>query len=183
MDWIIFKNENTCSHSDFELNKQSITQFNMDFLKSSHYWVSHKDLRKYAIRLMTLFGAQGQSRHLEQTVRSLGVNCLYLITNGVSDESCGLMLCINHSSQRRAWQVVNSLWAEAHPVPENKRKISTKTKMVIQLTALGLNTSEISDVLYLTTRGVDYHLDIAKKYFGAINKPNLIWSAAQEGWL
>ncbi|QIZ76641.1 helix-turn-helix transcriptional regulator [Ferrimonas lipolytica] len=58
-----------------------------------------------------------------------------------------------------------------------------KTKVIVNLTALGLNTSEISSVLNLTCRGVEYHLDKAKQKLGASNKANLVFKANQYGWI
>ncbi|QIZ76281.1 helix-turn-helix transcriptional regulator [Ferrimonas lipolytica] len=62
-------------------------------------------------------------------------------------------------------------------------KSNNKTKLVVNLTALGLNTREISKLLHLTTRGVDYHIEQAKRKLGANNKANLVFKANQYGWI
>ncbi|WP_169629302.1 helix-turn-helix transcriptional regulator [Ferrimonas kyonanensis] len=62
-------------------------------------------------------------------------------------------------------------------------KLKSKTREIIKLTAMGLRAQEIADALNLSSRGVDYHLDIAKKNFGAANKANLIFLATKAGWI
>lgn len=61
--------------------------------------------------------------------------------------------------------------------------IDHKTQVVVSLTALGLNTKEISKLLYLTSRGVEYHIEKAKRRLGANNKANLVFKANQYGWI
>lgn len=63
------------------------------------------------------------------------------------------------------------------------KQVKTRTINVVKLTALGFNSKETADALSLSSRGVEYHLEIAKNFLGAINKPNLISLASQEGWI
>ncbi|BDY05315.1 helix-turn-helix transcriptional regulator [Ferrimonas sp. YFM] len=49
-----------------------------------------------------------------------------------------------------------------------------KTIQVLKLTAQGLSSKEISEHLYITPRGVNYHVDRAKEKLGATNKAELI---------
>ncbi|USD36633.1 LuxR C-terminal-related transcriptional regulator [Ferrimonas sp. SCSIO 43195] len=60
-------------------------------------------------------------------------------------------------------------------------KIKDKTIKIIEMTAHGYSTKEIAEALFLTRRGVEYHLDIAKTKFGATNKSNLVFLATQNG--
>ncbi|WP_028114999.1 helix-turn-helix transcriptional regulator [Ferrimonas kyonanensis] len=52
--------------------------------------------------------------------------------------------------------------------------IKKKALSVLRLTALGLNSREISEMLNITTRGVDYHIEKAKSQLGAANKAELV---------
>ncbi|MGS0681972.1 helix-turn-helix transcriptional regulator [Shewanella sp. 125m-7] len=66
---------------------------------------------------------------------------------------------------------------------EEKLLTSKKLQEVIRLTALGFSSIEIAKVLYLTPRGVEYHIKNAKDYFGANNKTHLIYLAIKRGWI
>ncbi|WP_169308297.1 helix-turn-helix transcriptional regulator [Ferrimonas aestuarii] len=72
-------------------------------------------------------------------------------------------------------------YLNGHGTALNKQ--NSKTKIIVNLTALGLSTGEISSLLNLTRRGVDYHLDKAKLKLGASNKANLVFKASQCGWI
>ncbi|ABV38600.1 hypothetical protein Ssed_3996 [Shewanella sediminis HAW-EB3] len=62
-------------------------------------------------------------------------------------------------------------------------ELNDRTKTIVKLTALGFTTKEIANALFLSSRGVDYHLDIAKKTLGASNRSALVFLAMQQGWL
>ncbi|AZG73286.1 hypothetical protein EGC82_11235 [Shewanella livingstonensis] len=66
-----------------------------------------------------------------------------------------------------------------HPSSHNGT-IKPKTHKVIELTAMGFNVSEISNILHLTERGVSYHIDLAKEVLDAKNKAELIYKATHE---
>ncbi|QIZ76254.1 helix-turn-helix transcriptional regulator [Ferrimonas lipolytica] len=57
-----------------------------------------------------------------------------------------------------------------------------KTKSIVLLTAMGFNSQEISNAINMTTRGVDYHIETAKRLLGASTKANLVFKASQQGW-
>ncbi|USD36288.1 MULTISPECIES: LuxR C-terminal-related transcriptional regulator [Ferrimonas] len=76
----------------------------------------------------------------------------------------------------------NTILKSSRPEGDSS-ELKLKTLQVVKMTALGLNASEIADVLHLTNRGVDYHLSLAKQKIGAINKPNLIFEARNLGWV
>ncbi|WOT06991.1 helix-turn-helix transcriptional regulator [Shewanella youngdeokensis] len=60
--------------------------------------------------------------------------------------------------------------------------VPKRTKNIVRLTALGFTTIEIANALFLSGRGVDYHLEQAKKRLGANNKSALVFLAMQNGW-
>ncbi len=62
--------------------------------------------------------------------------------------------------------------------PKNKRTIQ-----VVKLTAMGFRAYEISRMIYVSERGVEYHLEVAKKQLGAVNRSNLIYLAVKFGWI
>ncbi|WP_028115002.1 helix-turn-helix transcriptional regulator [Ferrimonas kyonanensis] len=59
--------------------------------------------------------------------------------------------------------------------------MKNKTINILKLTALGLTSAEIAKEMFLSSRGVDYHLEIAKEILGAKNKANLIYLATNQG--
>ncbi|WP_299803177.1 hypothetical protein [uncultured Shewanella sp.] len=59
----------------------------------------------------------------------------------------------------------------------NNKGINSKTQAIIKLTALGMSSKDIAKLIGLSTRGVQYHLEIAKNILGAKNNPNLILEA------
>lgn len=61
-------------------------------------------------------------------------------------------------------------------------ELNDRTKTIVKLTALGFTTKEIANALFLSSRGVDYHLDIAKKTLGASNRSVLVFLAMQQSW-
>ncbi|WP_028108402.1 helix-turn-helix transcriptional regulator [Ferrimonas futtsuensis] len=76
----------------------------------------------------------------------------------------------------------NNAWKQFAATP-NTGKVSDRTKQIIRMTGFGLNSAEIGEILHLTTRGVDYHLSIAKEKLKATNKPNLVLTARNLGWI
>ena len=64
-----------------------------------------------------------------------------------------------------------------------KIKSNKKQQEVIKLTALGFERCQIAMALSMTPRGVDYHIKNAKDFLGAHNKSNMVFLAAQQGWL
>ncbi|WP_417348510.1 LuxR C-terminal-related transcriptional regulator [Ferrimonas sp.] len=67
--------------------------------------------------------------------------------------------------------------------PGARGTLTPRTKTIVKLTALGFTTTEIANALFLSNRGVDYHLDLAKKTLGASNRSALIFLAMQQDWL
>ncbi|RTR31690.1 hypothetical protein EKG39_13330 [Shewanella atlantica] len=65
---------------------------------------------------------------------------------------------------------------------EQTEELNDRTKTIVKLTALGFTTKEIANALFLSNRGVDYHLDIAKKTLGASNRSVLVFLAMQQSW-
>ncbi|MBY6019714.1 helix-turn-helix transcriptional regulator [Ferrimonas balearica] len=80
-------------------------------------------------------------------------------------------------------RLVHSAVSKNSDLEQGFGELKLKTLQVLKMTALGLNAGEIADVLHLTSRGVDYHLSLAKQKVGAINKPNLIFEAKNLGWV
>ncbi|MEZ9540338.1 helix-turn-helix transcriptional regulator [Shewanella sp. 10N.286.51.B8] len=59
--------------------------------------------------------------------------------------------------------------------------ISKKLHSIINAMSMGMTRKEVSDMLSLSERGVDYHLDTGKSLLHATNIPQLIFKANQIG--
>ena len=58
--------------------------------------------------------------------------------------------------------------------PPISANIPSKTLNILRLTSCGASSQEIAEQLYLTTRGVEYHLQRAKEILNASNKVELV---------
>ncbi|QIZ75779.1 helix-turn-helix transcriptional regulator [Ferrimonas lipolytica] len=122
-------------------------------------------------------------------VRFLGYpytcHCFQIIDSSC-EHSKGSLLILSRKniSREKSYKYAKKIYLEANlPEKSNSIELKPKTKKVVGLTALGLTTREISELLNITNRGVDYHLEIAKSKLNAKNRPELILKAFKLGQL
>ncbi len=97
---------------------------------------------------------------------------------------CLLLVCHSPCRRHRLLLEANTLINQFKQRPVvNIPVLKPRTKKILGLTALGLSTSEISNILHISNRGVDYHIEIAKQALKARNKADLTLRACKQGYL
>ncbi len=55
--------------------------------------------------------------------------------------------------------------------------ISAKSQRILQMLSEGITGAEVGEELYITRRGVDYHLDVLRSQFNVVNRNHLLTKA------
>ncbi|SDI35497.1 regulatory protein, luxR family [Ferrimonas sediminum] len=179
--WIFYQSKchDLSQHASCEMRSWDL-KFDAEF-ECSNICVSRPALRQSACAVLASeksvafhFGLATDSQIQGQKVYSAQLNLGYLILlfdrvyrPKVDD--------VKHYFHEKVLPFLQPLRQQEEP--------TRRTMTIVKLTALGFTTTEIANALFLSNRGVDYHLDLAKKNLGATNKSALVFLAMQHGWL
>lgn len=105
-----------------------------------------------------------------------GPNSHFLIYSKMSEEE--LKDKVESSGVSECLDLLSFYFTRKYPQHVNpiilKGTIDNKAVSVLELTAIGLNSREISEILSISARGVDYHIEKTKSLLGASNKAELV---------
>ncbi|USD37313.1 MULTISPECIES: LuxR C-terminal-related transcriptional regulator [Ferrimonas] len=182
MNWIVLKSVNF----QFETAVIGTSVGFQDICRHQFfdYHVSDESLKSLASMFVVSKFDSKHIKHIEllwRDRRHSNFQCFDLIDDG---EYVGAIIVCS-ASDPAVHVLGNGNKLSQHLSLSSFRKIrsNNKTRIIVNLTALGLSTGEISHLMNLTSRGVDYHLEKAKQRLGATNKANLVFKANQYGWL
>lgn len=185
VEWIFLGSSEVKVIPDCDINHIKLNSINPTLV--SHISVSNNELRKIAATI--LIGNSTWSSESKLSNNAFNITRAYSISN--SDETTGYFLIIINKNSCRGNKFLSDSYVKYYllnsvipslSTESEKHRVKEKTLHVVRMTALGLSSAEIADVLHLTSRGVDYHLNIAKQLLKATNKPNLVFEAKSLGW-
>ncbi|TKB50959.1 LuxR C-terminal-related transcriptional regulator [Ferrimonas aestuarii] len=161
----------------------AMTPWNLSFdnqFECSNILVSHSELRQSACALLATEKSAIFHFDLDSERQTLGLR----VVCGQGEQGYLFLIFDQLNCAKKAdvmGYVSQSILPYVHQQSARKSP-SQRTKTVVRLTALGFTTTEIANALFLSNRGVDYHLDLAKKHLGASNRSALIFLAMQQDW-
>lgn len=111
----------------------------------------------------------------------------FMLHSSLSDHEMKEFLSVNSDRIQRILDVYSVFFAseyshQLNPI-DNLSCITETSKKVLQMAAEGVSSQYIAKELYLSERGVNYHIDRMKVLFGAKNRVQLISRAFQMGIL
>ncbi|TKB54554.1 helix-turn-helix transcriptional regulator [Ferrimonas aestuarii] len=187
-NWIFFSTKNEHASYPYQVKEIQINMVEQSLI--SAMWVSDPALRKAGARIILGVSEFG-NKLSKMTINGQTAPIQTFAVYATDSHSIVGYVVIAISQCRHAekltttsvLKLVRDTILKKGPVNNDLPNLKQKTLQVLKMTALGLNSNEIADVLHLTNRGVDYHLSIAKQKLGATNKPNLIFEAKNLGWV
>lgn len=180
LDWIYYEITEPCgSITVTETDQKSACN-----LKAKNIYVSDEKLRKTSYSLaVTPKSTLNILREIKSdhtiTIKYLLVKC------EASGELLGMVILFSNREVASNEWVKHIFINQILPYANlgKSHKVKQKTKDIVRMLAFGLDRNEISELIHLTVRGVDYHLDTARAILGAKNRSSLVYKAMLEGWL
>lgn len=185
--WLLYENSkcfhlpnDNCRIEQFECNSALPNTF-------SNLIFSEPDIKKYSWQLFDRI-KKSPSNNFNVKINSNNYHASIFLVNCKKTNNClAIILYLSQETNKiNNSELKQEVYEKILFHFENARRhkqVKTRTIDVVKLTALGFNSKETADALSLSSRGVEYHLEIAKHFLGAINKPNLISLASQKGWI